>query len=256
MNQLKNLLIFAKKFSSSLNTSFIKIVFIIFYFKIFGNRKFNLKLTYNKKEFWFQVSSRLDLGAVADVFIKQDYLYNYTQNPKIILDLGANIGDTPVFFALLFPEATIFAIEPNPHIQEVLRKNASQFPNIKVFDCAIADKTGKINLNFGESHLGSSINDREQNKNSVEVDVYSLRDFCAKEGISKIDILKFDIEGAEEYLLRDTEFIKQNVVDLAGDMHNDLSSVPLDPLVDKLNLKDVNRNNLINKRYVVFGKLQ
>ena len=41
----------------------------------------------------------------------------------------------------------------------------------------ISNITGRINLNFGDSHLGSSINAREQNKNSIEVDVHNLEDF-------------------------------------------------------------------------------
>jgi len=224
------------------------------YWKLIGKRIFRFKFKYKNNNFHFYADSRVDLAAVEEIFVHEEYMYDYIPNPKVILDLGANVGDTAIFYSILFPAAKIFAIEPNPLVHEKLELNAGQFTNIKVCKCAVSDKTGKIDLHFGDSHLGSSINQREQNRNSVEVDVYSLDDFCKNEGIEKIDILKFDIEGAEEYLLK-SDYLKTRVVEMVGEMHDDLVSQPLQPMIDKLGLENINKKILNNKRYIIYGKL-
>ncbi len=234
---------------------FLKFVFSFIYWKIISSKTYKFSFSYNNKDFVFFANNRVDLAALDEIFVQKEYEFNYVGDPKVILDLGANIGDTAIFYALKFPNAKIFAVEPNPHVHEKLEKNTLQFPNIVVCKCAVSDTTGKINLNFGDSHLGSSINSREQNKNSVEVDVYSLQDFCAKNNIEKVDILKFDIEGAEEYLLNDFEFINTRVVQMVGEMHDDLVTTPIKGLLGNLKLKNDQVKLLNSKRYILYGQI-
>ncbi len=248
------MLSFVKNFSQKLEISCLSLFKYIFTWQIFGNRNFLLNLKFRDHKFNFSVDNRLDLGTLNDIFVKEEYGFKYLGNPKVIIDLGANIGDTAIFYSILYPQAKIFAVEPNPHIHEKLAMNVKDFPNIKICKCAISDTTGKIKLNLGDSHLGSSINAREQNKNSVEVDVYSLEDFCKMEGTEKVDILKFDIEGAEEYLLK-SHYLRTNVVQMAGEMHSDLVSTPLSAMIDSLSLKETSIKPLNSKRYIIFGVL-
>ncbi len=249
-----NLLKFSFNFSQKLDISFLKIVYICLHWQIFGLKEFKLNLKFKNKKFAFFLSNRFELGTINDIFVKEEYNFDYIIEPKVILDLGANVGDTAIYYSLLFPDAKIYAVEPNPQVHAKLEKNVSTFPNVKICKCAVSDKTGKINLYFGDSHLGSSINMREQNTKSVEVDVYSLEDFCKMENIGIVDILKFDIEGAEEYLLQ-SDFIKTNVREIAVEMHDDLVSVPLLPLIEKLNLQNIVRKQISKSRYIIFGQL-
>jgi FkbM family methyltransferase len=194
----------------SLGVSVLYLFFLKIYWYLFAGqtRTKLLRLKFKGTPFTFYADNRLDLGTLEDIFVKQDYSFNYIGNPKIILDIGANIGDTAIFYSILFPGAQIFAIEPNPSVHERLGLNTAQFPNIKICKCAVADTTGKIDLFVGGSHLGSSIKAREQNTQSISVDVFSLEDFCKMQNLSKVDILKFDIEGAEENLLKSSFMIK------------------------------------------------
>jgi FkbM family methyltransferase len=255
LKRVANFLVANYQLSKKIKGSFFMFVYLIIYWKILGKHMAKLNLEYKGKKFVFYVDNRMDLAVLTEIFVNEEYEFDYaSKEPKIILDLGANVGDTAIFYALKYPEAKIYAIEPNPNIYDKLIKNTEQFANIKICKCAVSDKTGKINLYFGDSHLGSSINMREQNKNSVEVDVLTLPDFCKNESIEKIDILKFDIEGAEEYLLK-SEFIKTNVSEIAGEMHDDLVSTPLKPMLDNLNLKNKVVKQLNTKRYIVYGKI-
>ena len=169
--------------------------------------------------------------------------------------MGANIGDTSLFYALKFPESQIFAVEPNTNILPKLLKNTNQFKNIKVINCAISNKTEIVKLNFGDSHLGSSLLHRDENNNSIDIQGYSLQDFCKENKINKIDLLKFDIEGAEERLLENESFIKQNVISLVGEIHDDLTSIPMFEKIEGLNLKNTSKKILSKSRYIIYGEL-
>ncbi len=237
-----------------LATKTFLIIFILKFFK----REFVFQIFFKNKKFDFVVNDRMDLAVLEETFVKREYEFNYFPKPKVIVDLGANVGDTAIFYSILFPEAKIFSVEPNPAVWEKLEKNTEKFPNIKICKYAVSDKTGKIDLYFGDSHLGSSIKSREQNKNSVEVEVYSLEDFYKKENLEKIsekiDILKFDIEGAEEFLLG-SAFLKKNVLQIAGEIHDDLTSVPMLEKLEKLNLKNKEIKTLSKTRYIIFGQI-
>lgn len=57
-----------------------------------------------------------DLATFEEVFIRDVYAcaYQDLQNCRYIIDVGANIGLASVQFSLLFPEAQVFALEPDP----------------------------------------------------------------------------------------------------------------------------------------------
>lgn len=196
-----------------------------------------LRVKFNKTEFAFFINSRVDLAALHEIFVKKEYAYSYEESlgkkPDVIVDLGANIGDSSVYYAVLFPEAKIFAVEPNPAVFDKLKANTSQFSNINVRQCAISNSTGKVTFYVGESHLGSSIKKRAQNTNELEVDMFSLTDFLVTESISAVDILKFDIEGGEEMLLKDAA-MKEKVKLFIGEMHDDLTTLPTADLIKEI----------------------
>lgn len=265
MKRLLNLFYFCVKIGKNLGEEFfLNKIFLAFktFFVIVSSRflaqKFNFKIFFKNKKFNFVVDNRMDVAVLEETFVKKEYEFEYLPNPKVIVDLGANVGDTAIFYSILFPEAKIFAVEPNPQVYAKLEENTKDFPNIRICKYAVSDKTGKIDLYFGDSHLGSSIKQREQNKNSIEVDVYSLEDFYIKGNIKeiseKIDILKFDIEGAEEFLLN-SEFLKTKVLQIAGEIHDDLTAVPMREKLDGLGLKREKVKILSKTRYIIFGQI-
>jgi hypothetical protein len=51
-------------------------------------------------------------------------------DPRFIIDAGAHIGLSAVFFADKYPQATVVAIEPEPSNFEILERNAKNHPGI------------------------------------------------------------------------------------------------------------------------------
>src|SRR5437868_13215088 len=48
-----------------------------------------------------------DLPTYFQVFVRDDYAFEVTKNPKIIVDAGANIGLASIYFSNKFPQAKI-----------------------------------------------------------------------------------------------------------------------------------------------------
>jgi tetratricopeptide (TPR) repeat protein len=58
--------------------------------------------------------------------------------PPLIVDCGAHIGASSVWFALRHPEARVIAVEPDPANYALLRENAAGLPRIEPVRCTIA----------------------------------------------------------------------------------------------------------------------
>jgi FkbM family methyltransferase len=68
------------------------------------------------------------------------------RSPKTIVDAGANVGFTTLFFASQYPHARIIAIEPSPRSVELLRMNVAGLPNVTIVEAALWAKTEDLLL--------------------------------------------------------------------------------------------------------------
>ena len=71
-----------------------------------------------------------DAVCLQKIFHDREYELELFENPSVIVDAGANAGFASVWFANVFPMATIFAIEPERSNFTLLRRNARPYPNI------------------------------------------------------------------------------------------------------------------------------
>lgn len=57
-------------------------------------------------------NNSVDANTLRDIFIKKIYDFECAAEPRVIFDLGANVGYASLFFALKYPGAEIYAFEP------------------------------------------------------------------------------------------------------------------------------------------------
>jgi FkbM family methyltransferase len=124
------------------------------------------------------------------------------------VDIGANVGVYSLFVAAHGgANARVLAIEPQPGILERLRFNREANPAlaIDIVPTAVADREGEIEFVIDTRDSGGSHLDRGQGPTAdterVRVRCRPLAATLADAGISRIDALKIDIEGAEELAL-------------------------------------------------------
>lgn len=124
--------------------------------------------------------------------------------PHIIVDLGANVGYTAVWYAAQFPEAQILAVEMDATNYELARRNVEQFSGrCNVVNAAIWDSDGELEYGGGEEQ-GFKVTalDSCTTVNRRLVQSRSLNSLFEEFAIDAVDFVKMDIEGAESVVLR------------------------------------------------------
>jgi FkbM family methyltransferase len=127
----------------------------------------------------------------------------------IIVDIGANVGVTVQLFR--DHAKKVYAIEPATEHFEAISKNKefNKWDNVELFKLAISDTNGKDTLSFYQNnrtshslvyHINITPGDCE------EVETMTVNTFLESNGITHVDFMKMDIEGAEDKVLRSKDF--------------------------------------------------
>ena len=140
-----------------------------------------------------------DLDEVVQSAVRQAYVHCLPSPPvRIIIDAGANIGDTTAWYLSKFPEARVIALEPDPENFRLLDLNCRPYGDRASLLCAaLWAETGPLSLTRPGASDAVSVYDWDGNNGCQGI---SMPDLMQSQGISQIDILKVDIEGAERAL--------------------------------------------------------
>ena len=159
------------------------------------------------------------LHSLEEIFGEKVYKFISQKPDPFIIDAGANIGLSVIYFKRLYPQARIVAFEPDPQIYELLRQNVTAF-NFETIDLRnaaawVADTELEF---FSEGSLAGSTEIDFSNKNEKYiVKAEHLKKWLSKE---KVDFLKIDIEGAENSVLFDLADELPNVQHLFLEYHS------------------------------------
>lgn len=160
-------------------------------------------------------------GIIAVVFIRKNY--GAIDNQNVIVDVGANIGVFSIYAATQAKNATVYAFEPVPANYELLVHNISTNglnDRIRTFKLGVASNSGKRTIYLSSCTLHSLVD--EQNQRGIEsIDCISLEDIIKVNGLSKIDLLKINCEGAEYEILYSTQReCFEKISDIRLEYHN------------------------------------
>jgi FkbM family methyltransferase len=164
--------------------------------------------TYRGRPLHYRTASS-DMTIIHDVLLYPGYKSEYWTpaeiDPRVILDLGANIGVAAVYYANLFPRAVVHSFEPVPANYELLVKNTKSYDNIRCYNAAVGRSDGRLEIqssantaNYGGASLYGVESDPA---NKVAVEVWSSATMLERAGIDHADLIKIDTEGAEYDIL-------------------------------------------------------
>lgn len=121
---------------------------------------------------------------------------------KTIFDVGANIGQSAQTYRRLYPQAEIWSFEPFPSTYKDLCGSLTD-PKFHPMELALSDRIATTKLNVGAESITNSFLRRETDSGeTIEVQTDTIDHFCWERNISTIDILKVDVEGAEERVFK------------------------------------------------------
>lgn len=140
-----------------------------------------------------------------EVFLTDEYRFPSAVKDPVIVDCGANIGFSVLYFKRLFPAARIHAFEANPHVLRLLEHNirTNKLDGVHVHAAALADKDGEIPFFFGDDP-GTLLGSVRQDRGGMqEVRVPAVRLSTTLAELPRVDLVKMDVEGAEWGILDD-----------------------------------------------------
>jgi len=138
------------------------------------------------------------LSSYENIFVNRIYEFKADNKKPYILDVGANVGVSVLFFKTLFPCSEIIAFEADPKIYEYLLENVhgNGFNDVLIFNKAAWHENALLKFKADGADGGRIT--FANNANTIEVKAVDLREFLRAR---KIDFLKMDIEGAETDIL-------------------------------------------------------
>lgn len=138
-----------------------------------------------------------------EIFVGAPYFFHSATDQPVIIDCGSNIGMSVLFFKKLYPAARVAAFEPDPATFELLKKNVTQngLEHVELHRCALGerDETADFYRSREAGGLMMSLMKERMDGVKLSVPVRRLSQFIDAE----IDLLKLDVEGAEDQVLGD-----------------------------------------------------
>lgn len=144
-----------------------------------------------------------DRYAFAQVFIHEQYACpEPTVPPKYIVDCGANVGYASVYLLRKFPDAKVVAIEPDLRNYKILAENLAPYGARAVpMLAAVWSYEVDLSLRLNSANRGAEWGTQVQESTTGETPDVAAVDIVwllNRSPHGRIDILKIDIEGAEE----------------------------------------------------------
>jgi len=130
-------------------------------------------------------------------------LHTICREAEVLFDVGANTGFISIHMALLPLAKEVYAFEPLPRAFRVLKKNLelNALNNYYGHQLALGDSNGKSTLYVPnvEAIPTSSSLDRGfyQDHSEIDIKIVTMDYFVKTNNISRIDVVKIDVEGRE-----------------------------------------------------------
>ncbi|OLO37173.1 hypothetical protein BTR23_13645 [Alkalihalophilus pseudofirmus] len=127
-------------------------------------------------------------------------LDEFDLDPKWIIDGGAYVGYTSVYFANEFPNAQIIAVEPDGPNFQLLKKNVRPYQNVVLEQSGLWNKDTYLQVkDVGLGEWGMVVEELNKQEPGA-IKATTITSLINKYKINTIDILKLNIEGAEKEL--------------------------------------------------------
>jgi FkbM family methyltransferase len=157
------------------------------------------------------------ISAYDEIFENEIYRFESRNPDPYIIDGGANIGLSVIYFKMLYPSSSVLAFEPAPTAFKALERNIHLFELKDVTLCnkALWDSDAVLRF-WDEGADGNRIESACNAENIVEVQSQRLSKFLDR----AVDFLKIDIEGSEWPVLNECKDKLTKVANMFVEYHS------------------------------------
>jgi FkbM family methyltransferase len=144
-----------------------------------------------------------DMAVFRQIFQEDEYAcLRGLPSPRVVFDLGANVGYASAYFLNCFPQSRLLAVEPDPANYRLCQANLEPYrERARVMLGAAWSECGQLFLSRGTFGDGREWATEVLATHPVEreptVQGWDIPSLLKSFGASEIDLLKVDIEGSE-----------------------------------------------------------
>jgi FkbM family methyltransferase len=166
-----------------------------------------------------------DFDVFDQIFVRDEFrCVSNIQAPKLIIDLGANVGYASAYFLSAFPTCSIVAVEPDPGNFLALKRNLAPYGNrVKAFQAAVWPRNDDLQIDEASIVDGDewAIKIKPATSDCVrKVTAMTVPQLIEESGFDRVSLMKIDIEGAEINLFSaNTEWLDK-VDNIVIELHN------------------------------------
>ena len=165
---------------------------------------------------------------------------------SVILDLGANIGLTTLYFKDIV--STIYSVEPTPQHFKLLTDMVTTFgkENVHLLEYAVGNITNVRMFNTSKSNgTNNSFTKWGSHDGQVAVQCITLKDLFSTNIVGDVDFCKVDIEGGEAEIIGDVASLP--IKSIFVECHNTFDLIR-DTLAPNFNLTIVDSSTIFGIR--------
>jgi FkbM family methyltransferase len=159
-----------------------------------------------------------DVPTFIQIFLRGELDFRLAQEPRTIVDAGANIGCASIWLARRFPSARILAVEFDRENFEQLRLNTQGRPGVECIHAGLWPTEGCVEV-ANPGAAAWALFPRASATGTRTVTVAGLLDHL---GVDRLDLLKIDIEGSEADLFAGDLRWLDRVGAIAIELHDSL----------------------------------
>ena len=202
---------------------------------------------------FFLRTKTYDTNIFYQIFIGKEVDFAIAGKPNIIVDAGANIGLSSLFFTRKFKTSQIYSIEPEKSNYDLLVKNTKEYSHIHPINAALWDKDQLLNIvDNGEGNASFQTSESVIKNTISQIQGMSMQHFMSLNNLNKIDLLKIDIEGSEFELFNSENIDWIDAVDnIAIEIHDNIKPGATNLITKRLEKK---YNQVRYGEYILFSK--
>lgn len=142
------------------------------------------------------------------------FLRRFLKPEMTLVDVGANIGEITLFAGKKLTEGRVLAFEPNHEVFADLSLNVAlnHFHAVELFNIGLYERDGRLPLYarddrpFGTQNSGvTSVFSNGNDRRLMTVPLRRFDDVASEAGLTRLDVMKIDVEGSEWMVLRGAE---------------------------------------------------
>jgi FkbM family methyltransferase len=164
-----------------------------------------------------------DVFTLAEIFRERQYaLASPVARAPVVVDGGANIGLSAIWFLGGHPGARVHCFEPEPENLALLERNVGSRPDVRVNRAALGREAGRLTLHVSSNTAMHSMKGTSDGGRDITVAVISLADYLRERRLDRIDVLKLDVEGSEMDVVEGLGDRVRDVGVIVGEFHETL----------------------------------